>query len=356
MQIKALLVLLIFAGLCSVALSAEQLPRALITRHNQRDSDSISFYTGTSMGILIPAGQYIEFIVPEAFRSRLPNFARIRHRKDRSFLAESAAELDPDSPWLVVYFHDPQTDEWIAWKDQFGNRKRSAVCPPASPKQNTLYNFPEYVGKFAPDRIRVYNTGSGDLARATASLHGLEMFYLSASSSCEKTCCQRVIAFEKVNSVTLRYTLDSQNGVELKPEEYIEFIFPDEFKHRNILQAVLKHRKDPLYAADPQNYDAFDPNAAYILCEVRSSLNQFWYKWADRSSIAKFSEVRTAENAENETLHNCLRTFGSIKPDRFRLTNVGRGEPLKSVANVHELEIIFAPAQSSGIVLEKIFT
>jgi len=354
---RGLAALIIFICLYPVVLPAEQPPRTVITSYNLHDNDSISFCTGTSMGILIPAGQSIEFIVPEAFKNRLPNFARIRHRKDRTFLAESAAEFDPDSPWLSVYFHNPRTSEWVVWQDQFGSKKRSAVCPPAAPKQNTLYNFPEFVGMFSPDRIRVYNHSEGDPARATASLHGIEVFYLSAdNNSSEKTQSKIVSNFEKLNSATLKYSLDHQIGIELSPGENIEFEFPDEFKHRDIIQVVLKHRKDLAYAADPQDYNAFDPNAAYILCEAHNSLNKLWYKWADRSSIAKFSEVRAAENAENETLHNCLRTFGSIKPDKFRITNVGKGDPKMSTANIHELEIIFVPASQGGIKIERIFT
>ena len=173
MQIRAIIVLIIFCCLCPCRLTAEQQPRAVITGHTLLDSDSISFYTGTSMGMLIPAGHNIEFIVPKPFRNRLPNFARIRHRKDRAFLCAAADGRDPDSPWLSVSFHNPQTDEWVVWQDQFGPGKRAALYPPNAPKQNTLYNLPEYVGNFAPDRIRVFNRGEGDPTRAVASLHGL---------------------------------------------------------------------------------------------------------------------------------------------------------------------------------------
>ncbi|EKD82770.1 MAG: hypothetical protein ACD_39C01108G0002, partial [uncultured bacterium] len=152
-----LIALVILACLQPAILPAEQQPRAVISNHTLSDGDSISFYTGTSMGILIPAGQCIEFAVPEPFKNRLPNFARIKHRKDRAFLGENPSTLDPDSPWLSVYFHNPATDEWVVWQDQFGPEKRSAVCPPNAPKQNTLYNFTEYVGNFPPDRLRVCN-------------------------------------------------------------------------------------------------------------------------------------------------------------------------------------------------------
>jgi len=354
MRLRIMLSMLCLFSLTSADLTALTQPKAQITSYRLIDADSISFYSGTSMGVLIPAGQSIEFVVPEEFRNRLPNFARIRHRKDRSFLAENVLEHDPDSPWLSVLFHNPQTDEWVVWQDQFGPEKRSALAAPFSPKQNTLYNFPEYVGSFSPDRVRVVNRGEGDQTKAVASLHGLEIYYLSAECNCTN---KRVVKeHTRLNSITLHYKLDTRHGLTLKPAECFEFEFPEEFKHRDILQVILKHRKDPALAADSANYDAYDPDAAYILCEARSSLNNLWYKWADRSSIAKFSEVRPPENAENETLHNCLRTFGSIKADRFRLTNVGEGDPPKSAANIHELEIMFSPARTGEIIIEKIYT
>ncbi len=287
MRLRFLLNIIGLFCLSSVGLTALTEPRTQITSYKPIDADSIGFYTGTSMGLLIPAGQSIEFVVPEEFRNRLPNFARIRHRKDRSFLASNSIEYDPDSPWLSVFFHNPQTDEWVVWQDQFGPEKRSALAPPFSPKQNTLHNFPEYVGNFSPDRIKVCNRGEGDKTRAISSLHGLEVYYLKPDDS--HPPCRSFKEPERINSITLRYTIDHEKGLELRPGECFEFEFTDEFEHRDILQIILKHRKDPALAADPENYDAFDPNAAYILCEARSSLNQLWYKWADRSGIAKFS-------------------------------------------------------------------
>jgi hypothetical protein len=119
---------------------------------------------------------------------------------------------------------------------------------------------------------------------------------------------------------------------------------------------VLKHRKDPQYAQDPTNPDAFDPNAAYILCELQSKETGAWHRWADRSSMAKFSEVRTNDNPEDETLHNGLRTFGLIPPSRFRLTNVGTGKPHKAVSHVHSLELVFLPDTEGLTYIEEIYT
>jgi hypothetical protein len=119
---------------------------------------------------------------------------------------------------------------------------------------------------------------------------------------------------------------------------------------------VLKHRKDPSYSQSISDPDAYDPNAAYILCELHNKDNKLWYRWADRSSLAKFSEVREKENPEDETLHNGLRTYGLIYPDSFRLTNVGIGDPLKAVSNIHSLELVFLPEQKGIRFMEEIYT
>ncbi len=355
-ELNRVFLLLLLGCLIMVANLALASTRGVINRYSQTDEDSILFVAGTSMGMLIPAGQSLEFVIPAQFKERLPNFACIKHRKDDAFMADKAAPLDPDSPWLTVDFHNPVTGEWVSWQDQFGREKRSARASFLKPKQNTLYNYPEYVGRFSPDRVRVTNRGSGKLADAVASFHSLELTYLTAGERSEAVKKTITGSYELLNSLTVRYTLDAQAGVELKPGSGIEFIFPQIFKDRDILHVVLKHRKDPRYAADPGNFDAIDPDAAYILCEARGSLDHLWYRWADRSSFAKFSEVRSADNPENETLHNGLRTFGRIKPDRFRITNVGTGNPEKAIASIHELEITFTPSASATRKIEHIFT
>ncbi len=340
------------SGYCAVPVTT----RAVLTRFAQVDEDTISFVAGSSAGMLIPAGQSLEFVIPAHCHGKVPNFACIKHRKDRAFLELVSDGLDLDSPWLSTSFHNPETDEWVTWQDQFGPEKRSAATSYAKPKQNTLYNFPEYVGLFSPDRVRVSNRGSGDLARATASFHSLDLTYLTGADRCPESARLVLKDFVKLNSLSLRYELDQQQGLEIGPGKGVEFVFPDEFKNRNIFHVILKHRKDPRYAADAADFDAHDPDAAYILCEARSSLNKLWYRWADRSSFAKFSEVRTADNPENETLHNGLRTFGQIKPDRFRITNVAKGDPQKAIANVHELEFVFMPEERPGVIIEQILT
>lgn len=329
--------------------------KAEFTRYEIIDADTISFRSGVGHGITIADKEAIEFVIPQAFRGRLPNYSVIRHRKDRSFMIDPRA-FDDNSPWLSVHFRDAATGLWHIWQDQFGPEKRAAVAPWFKPKQNTLYNFPEYVGRFSPDRVRIVNRGSGDLSLAIASVSGLEITFLTDKDRCTKDEKVLLTDPEVKNTLTIEFAVEEPEGRQIRPGQTFEFVFPAGFTGRNITSVILKHRKDPMFAADPQDFDAFDPDAAYILCEARSSLDQNWYRWADRSSFAKFSEVRTADNPENETLHNGLRTFGRIQPDRFRITNVATGNPDMAVASFHGLEIVFEPTASAALRIEQIFT
>lgn len=329
--------------------------KAEFRRFEKLDPDTILFKSGVGHGITIGDGEAVEFVIPAEFRGRVPDYSVIKHRKDRSFMEDPRA-FDENSAWISVLFRDSATGIWHKWQDQFGPEKRAAVAPWFKPKQNTLYNFPEYVGRFMPDRVRVINRGSGDVDRAVASISSLEMVFLTAADRC--TAENKTISADSriKNTLAIEYSVAKPEGLELRPGHSIEFVFPAGFAGRNIASVILRHRKDPVFAVDQTYFDAFDPDAAYILCEAHSSIDQNWYRWADRSSFAKFSEVRTADNPENETLHNCLRTFGRIAPDRFRITNVAKGNPEKAIANFHGLEVVFEPVASVTQRIEKIFT
>ncbi len=319
------------------------------------DIDTIEFSFGMDRGLQLRPGQAFLLEVPEEFRRRYPDYAYIEHRKERFYFQPDQDGLDPNDALIKCDFFNPSTGIWLTWSDQFGPVKRSAVRPPEKPKKNTLYNLRENVGDFSPTMVRIINVGTGSAELARTSIHKFGLVYRhQRQTDPQKT--RTFAEFRKINGLLINYQLDSENGLELRQNYSFEFIIPKEFRHRPIYHAILKHRKDPIFAADPTNFDAFDPDAAYILCEAHDRKTGFWHKWADRSSLKKFSEVRTADNPENETLHNCLRTFGQIEPDRFRLTNIGSGNPQKCVAHVHELEILFAPDLQGCTVIEEVFT
>jgi hypothetical protein len=330
--------------------------RATLTRPAHLDDDTILYEIKTSRGLQIKANQCLEFIIPKSFQSRKLNYAFIEHRKEQIYFEADERNYDANNAMLELEAFDPKIQKWITWKDQFGLQKRSAIRPPHRPKKNTLYNFPEFVGDFSPTKIRIKNTPQGNPDKAVSSFHKLGLVYLTDADRAPAQSIKKFSTFQQINSLSIRYALNSEKGLELKPNHTFEFEIPQQYQNKHVLYVVLKHRKDPKYAHDQNDFEAFDPNAAYILCELRNKTTQNWHRWADRTSFEKFSEVRPANNPEDETLHNGLRTFGLIYPDKFRLTNVGKGAADKAIANIHELELVFMPSQKGVTFQSEIFT
>ena len=348
----SLSILLIFSTQITMAANV----RAILTRPTQTDKDTIVYKIKTPLGLQIKANQCLEFIIPKSFQTRKINYAFIEHRKERIYFEADERNYDANNAQLELEAFNPGRQKWVVWQDQFGSKKRSAIRPPYKPKKNTLYNFPEFVGNFSPTKIRIKNIPQGNPEKAISSFHKLGIVYLTSEDRATNQAIKRFSQFKQINSLSIRYTLNSAKGLELKPNHTFEFEIPQQYQNKHVLYIVLKHRKDPQYAYDKNDFEAFDPNAAYILCELRNKTTGNWHRWADRSSFAKFSEVRPADNPEDETLHNGLRTFGLIYPDKFRLTNVGKGDHKKAIANIHELELVFLPPQQEHSFQSEIFT
>lgn len=335
--------------------NSAQTIRFTFKKPTQLSADKIEFKIGKTRGLQLKNQQCFEFIVPEVFRNRIPDYSYIRHRKEHVYYSENDKGLDPNNPWVQVTFHNPEDNRWYVWSDQFGPLKRSAARPDEKPKKNTLYNFRQNVGVFSPDKIRITNLAQGDPELAIASIHKLGMVYLNQRET-EASKTTVFTEYFQPNNLTLRFIADYEHGMQLKKNHSFVFAIPEQLQNKSIFHIILKHRKALSLAHDPLNPEAYDPNAAYILVEAHNKETGYWHKWADRSSLAKFSEVRTHDNPEDETLHNCLRTFGAISPDKIRLTNVGLGEPDKCISRIHELEVVFYPDVASSESIEKIFT
>ncbi len=347
--------LLLTFTVAATIMADEPTVRAWVSRATVVDEDGIEFSFGNGRGIQLRNNQALIFVIPEPFRERRPDYAYIHHRKDRVYFFPDENGIDPNDARIRVDFFDPQKQTWVTWADQFGPLKRSSCSPPSRPKTNTLYNLSENVGPFSPTMVRVVNEARGDSALAVATFHRLGLAFLhQRENSGRKT--RFFSDFQRTNQLMLSFKSSQESGEALGQGEVFELTLPVELQNHSIFHLILKHRKDPSLAADPENYDAFDANAAYVLCEVRDRRSGYWHKWADRSSLKKFSEIRAADNPENETLHNCLRTFGNIEPDRIRLTNVGHGDPKKCIAMIHGLEVLFCPDFSAPTVLSELFT
>ncbi len=349
---------LLLSSACML-LSEENSP--LIKRHQfkkwkELDIDTVEYISESRCGLKLPPDQYFEFLIPQKFKTRKINYVYIEHRKNPLYFDPDQNGMDKSNPWIRVKAHDLKNDQWKTWKDQFGSDKRSANRLPTKPKKNTLYNFPQFVGDFLVDALRVENHATGNKNLAASYIHKVGISFLGEGNRVPKENIKLFKRYKQLNSMAIRYTLDSSKGLELEQNHSFDFLIPKKFQNKHLLYAVLKHRKDPSRAVNPEDPEAFDPNAAYILCELKNKATGLWHKWVDRSSKAKFSEIRPKTNPEDETLHNGLRTFGMIYGEKFRLTNIGKGEFSKTTANIHELELVFIPDYKNPQFLEKIFT
>jgi len=154
----------------------------------------------------------------------------------------------------------------------------------------------------------------------------------------------------------INYPIPQYEGRKLRPGHQLMFKIPEEFKERIVRDVILRHRKDSKYAVDIGS-DKWDPNGAYSRVELHNSGSGEWIGWKDPKGYKtdKFAEPRSAENPEEEVLHDWIATVGAISADAVRVTNVG-DNPKFSISNVHGLEIVFYPEFKSVDFKETIYT
>lgn len=161
----------------------------------------------------------------------------------------------------------------------------------------------------------------------------------------------------EIDSYTrINYSIPEYEGRELRPDHRLLFRIPDEFKSRIIRDVILRHRKNSKYAVNIGS-DGYDPNGAYSRVELHNSETGQWTGWRDPAGYRtdKFAEPRSAENPEEEVLHDWIATVGLISADAVRVTNVGSNAEL-SISNIHGLEIVFYPEFKSIDFKEAIYT
>ncbi|KKS44457.1 MAG: hypothetical protein UV48_C0001G0029 [Candidatus Azambacteria bacterium GW2011_GWA2_42_9] len=161
---------------------------------------------------------------------------------------------------------------------------------------------------------------------------------------------------EIVSYTTINYELNEYGGRELRSERRIGFIIPKEFHNRLVRDVILKHRKDNKYAENI-GPDRHDPHGAYSLVELHDWADKKWVGWVDPKghSPIKFAEPRSANDPENEVLHDWIATVGKIQSDAVRVTNVGNDRAY-SVSQIHGLEIVFFPELENVSYKQRIYS
>jgi hypothetical protein len=312
------------------------------------DCDTVSFTAPNPDGFEVSPADEFWCPVPRRFAGRILQFAVVQYRKDQA----------SGSAWITLRARIQSTGESISWEDQFGSRKYAPPAPANRPKQSSFLGFPDLLGHRPITGIFVGNATDKDQVPAMLRLHRVDLVFLHSGPRVPSDRVTHFSHCDRPNSLTRRFRLDSVRGVPLSPGQSFEFHLPANEAHPWLAYLVLKHRKEPSLLspdAGPQG-TSWDQNPAYILVEVLDAGSGLWRRWADRYGAAKYSEPREAHNPEDETLHNGLRTFGRIQAGRIRITNIGRGDPARSEARIHELQAVFYPDRTGTTSLERIFT
>jgi hypothetical protein len=156
---------------------------------------SIVYELPEPTGRELPSGHKMGFVIPEAFRKRLIRDVILRHRKDSKYAVDIGEDRhDPHGAYSRVEMHNPQSRDWVKWKDPKGyNPDKFAEPRPASdPENEVLHDWLATVGEVQADAVRLTNVGQHP-KYSTSQIHGLEIVFHPETSHVqynEKIYCQ----------------------------------------------------------------------------------------------------------------------------------------------------------------------
>ncbi len=156
------------------------------------------------------------------------------------------------------------------------------------------------------------------------------------------------------SATTLEFNTEEPGGLELRPDHVLEFEVPENMKGRVVRDVVLQHRKAEEHRVGTEKHD---PSGAYSRVELHDTTTDQWVRWKDPAGYNsdKYAEWRSAGDPEYEVLHDWVATVGTIKPDKIRVTNVGK-DPEMSISQIHQLDIVFFPELDNVELQEQIYT
>lgn len=292
-----------------------------------------------------------EINIPSQFSKRRLNFVRMHFCKDPQYLQLNDHKMDENGAYLSLSCHNAAAGSWHQWSDQFGPEKFATVGNRHKLNRNVFNSIQSLVGEFPIDKIRLINMGRGKTELAIAHIYYLECFFLAEASSVE-ACSQSFKAVSQ-NSTTARFVFDDAVGKPFKQGEKWCLRLPQEFAGRQINYIIMRFRQ-------PQEKiikdESRDENPAYILVEAHDSASGWLWPWYDRYGTEKYVEPRSADDPENENLHDCLNCMGGVKADKIILTNAGYGDPVRSVAMMYSTEVVFFPDLTNTFFRELIYT
>lgn len=319
------------------------------------DADTVSFRCSDSNGVLLGSDSTMWCPLPRRFSNRILQYVTVRNRKDDGDFA-GPTSVKEDMAWMSLRARVTEKGEWITWSDQFGALKPVPSAALNCLNWSTFLGFDKRLKGRGIDGVLIRNQSDGSSSAAPIRIHEINLVFLHSGPRGITDRVFDVSQARHVNGLTWCYKLDTARGLSLAPGHSFEFELPEEpFPWIGAL--VLKHRKDPaLLRGGETTMDAWDQDPAYVRVELHDANTGLWIRWSDRWGSDKFAEARAAGNPEDETLHSGLRVFGRIRADKARLTNVSKGDPLRSQVRIHEFQVVFYPDRSGIESFEHVFT
>lgn len=292
-----------------------------------------------------------EITMPPQFSDRKLNYVRVHFCKDPQYLQLNEHRIDENGAYLSLNCHNPVDGTWHQWSDQFGPEKFATVGDRHKLNRNVFNSIQSLVGEFPVDKIRLINTGRGKTELAIAHIYYLECFFLAEASSVN-LCSQSINAVWQ-NSTTARFVFDDAVGRPFKRGEKWCLQLPQELAGRQINYIIMRFRQSADKIVDDNSRDQ---SPAYILVEAQDIASGLLWPWYDRYGTEKYVEPRSADDPENENLHDCLNCMNGVAADKIVLTNTGYGDPDRSIALMYSVEVVFFPDHANTCARELIYT
>ncbi len=322
------------------------------------ENHALKWQTKTKEGRELRHGQALEITFPEKFWSRRLNYVRIHFRKDPRYLTLNPEKIDKNGAYISLSCqNDGQINDglsWHTWKDQFGAEKFATAGGPENLNRNIFNNIQNLVGDFPIRRIRLTNNGRGNTKLAIAQIHYIECSFLKPEGDLNE---DTQIFHASVNHPQrVKFSFDEKTGKPMKIGEAWQLKLPEKYVSRPINYMIVRFRQSEekiIEKADPKYRE---PDPAKVLVQVADGKSGLLWPWYDRYGTEKYVEPRTADDPENENLHDCQNCFPGIDAESIVLENVGYGAPEKSIAFLYSLEVLFLPETSGASFKEIIFT
>ncbi len=302
-------------------------------------------------GLTLNHGHTIEISFAKEFRHRRINYVRVHFRKDPQYLVLNSQRIDENGAYLSLLCHNSEASSWHNWSDQFGSEKFATAGGPDNLNRNIFNSIQSLVGNYPIDKIRISNHGRGNHSLAIAQVHYIECAFLKSYDDPEKI--GRTFSASHMFPGRVKFSFNEENGIPMKSGEIWELQLPQTVQGKPINYIIMRFRQDAEKIAQSMTRD---PDPAYILVQALEKDSNLLWPWYDRYGTEKYVEPRTPDDPENENLHDCQSSMPGVQAKALIIENIGYGDPEKSIALLHSVEISFMADGSGANFKEMIFT